>query len=563
MLVCVRKPGRASLVSWLRHKAHKAQWFIHDEYGGGLIVFSLFMLFLMLATAGIAVDTMRFETERTRLQNTTDAAVLAAASLSQVRDPQDVVEDYFAKAGLSDSLQGVEVDEGLNYREVRVMAQLPMRTILMRLAGVDQLSVPSLARAEERVNNVEVSLVVDLSGSMQGQRIANLKDASNDFVDTLLGEENDGQVSISLVPYTGQVNAGGSILSQFSVAHRQGYSHCVDFDAMDYRTTAMSPMQTLTGHGHSMPYVGYAGTGGHPPAYFSCPVAPGNAGLEVVPFESDPDLLRDRIDGMQALGATSIDIGMKWGTALLDPSVRPVVQGLIADGIVAPEYNERPHEYDDPDVMKVVVLMTDGDNFPEYRLMDSFKSGPSNVWVNEEDTSSDTYSLYSPNIDRYWWARDRSWHDQPYGYEGGQTCETQQVCTWSWRGRCYRWEEQQVCTPTGESVARRLDYPELLNRATVDWVRSNLYGRAGINPGSFTHSIPAWRKDERLQDICAAAREAGIIVFTVAFEAPANGRAQLRQCASSASHYFDVSGLDIRTAFRAIALQISQLRLTE
>jgi hypothetical protein len=51
---------------------------------GGLLVFGLFMVVPMLIAAGIAVDKIRFEYERTRLQNTADSAVLAAASLAQV-----------------------------------------------------------------------------------------------------------------------------------------------------------------------------------------------------------------------------------------------------------------------------------------------------------------------------------------------------------------------------------------------------------------------------------------------------------------------------------------------
>jgi hypothetical protein len=39
---------------------------------------------------------------RTSLQNTLDRATLAAASLSQQLDAEDVVTDYFDKAGLAD-----------------------------------------------------------------------------------------------------------------------------------------------------------------------------------------------------------------------------------------------------------------------------------------------------------------------------------------------------------------------------------------------------------------------------------------------------------------------------
>ena len=52
-------------------------------------------------------------------------------------------------------------------------------------------------------------------------------------------------------------------------------------------------------------------------------------------------------------------------------------------------------------------------------------------------------------------------------------------------------------------------------------------------------------------------------VFTVAFEAPPEAETLLQNCASKAGNYFDVEGTQISDAFTAIAVQISQLRLTE
>ena len=70
-------------------------------------------------------------------------------------------------------------------------------------------------------------------------------------------------------------------------------------------------------------------------------------------------------------------------------------------------------------------------------------------------------------------------------------------------------------------------------------------------------------KDARTQAICDAAKAEGIIVFTIGFEAPSAGQSVLQNCASSASHYFDVDGLEIADAFAAIAASIRQLRLTQ
>lgn len=70
-------------------------------------------------------------------------------------------------------------------------------------------------------------------------------------------------------------------------------------------------------------------------------------------------------------------------------------------------------------------------------------------------------------------------------------------------------------------------------------------------------------KDTRTRSICNAAKQNGIIVYTIGFEAPSAARVVLQDCASSDSHFFDVDGLEIRDAFAAIATSIRQLRLVQ
>jgi hypothetical protein len=70
-------------------------------------------------------------------------------------------------------------------------------------------------------------------------------------------------------------------------------------------------------------------------------------------------------------------------------------------------------------------------------------------------------------------------------------------------------------------------------------------------------------KDARTKAICDAAKEKGVIVFTIGFEAPSGGKAVIKDCASSDSHFFDVKGLEISDAFSSIASSIRKLRLTQ
>ena len=78
--------------------------------------------------------------------------------------------------------------------------------------------------------------------------------------------------------------------------------------------------------------------------------------------------------------------------------------------------------------------------------------------------------------------------------------------------------------------------------------------RPGSSHGSGT-------KNARLDDICDAAKDTGITVFSVGFEVTSSSATVMRNCASSPAHYFDVEGLDLTDAFAAIAREISKLRL--
>ena len=69
--------------------------------------------------------------------------------------------------------------------------------------------------------------------------------------------------------------------------------------------------------------------------------------------------------------------------------------------------------------------------------------------------------------------------------------------------------------------------------------------------------------DEKLSQTCALAKARNVVVYGIAFEAPTSGQQVIQDCATSESYYFNANGLEIQTAFRAIASNISQLRLTQ
>lgn len=238
--------------------------FRKDE-DGGIIIFSLYIFVLMLMIAGLAVDLMRVETVRTRLQGTLDRAVLAAADLDQTLPAKDVVEDYFEKAGVADYLNDVQVSEGLNYRTVSADASATIGMMFSnipaafdargeyygrKLGEMPPITIPASSTAEERVAKVEISLVVDISGSMAwnstsgNTKIFELRQAAKDFVTTVLDPDNEDRVSINLIPYSEHVNAGEDLFDRFNVTQRHNYSYCIEFPDSEFDNTNITEWRT-------------------------------------------------------------------------------------------------------------------------------------------------------------------------------------------------------------------------------------------------------------------------------------------------------------------------------
>lgn len=222
---------------WDRSRRAILRKFCRDE-DGGIIILTVVLLIAMLVIAGMAVDFMRFESRRALLQSVSDRAVLSAASLDQTLDGEEIIIDYFDKAGFPNTIVGtpsVDKEPGSGSSEVSVNSRLNVNTFYLKLVGIDTLTAPANSRAVQGVGNVEISLVLDISGSMRSRvwvdeaviggngepvinsegdvvttrvrrtRIELLQKAASDFVEELLIADYRDQISINLIPYSQQV----------------------------------------------------------------------------------------------------------------------------------------------------------------------------------------------------------------------------------------------------------------------------------------------------------------------------------------------------------------------
>ncbi len=568
-----------------------ADGFIRRE-DGTFVVFGVYVFLIILMFAGIGIDLMRYERDRAELQYTLDRAVLAAADLDQDLDPQSVVQDYFNKAGLGDYLADVTVNEGLGYRVVSANASSDMSTQFMHMTGVDTLTVPAASTAEERIDGVEISLVLDVSGSMNSNsRLYNLKIAARDFIDQMVDNSEDDKLSISIVPYATQVSLPDEMMDQFNVTTEHEYSNCINFEGSAFNTTGVSTVAELERTMHFDPWYDWDGRDNDPEELIgmddgynsSLPVCEAMANREILPLSKDRQELKDYITALTARGNTSIDLGMKWGTALLDPSLQGPVDGMIDDGKIDVAFAARPHDYDDGETLKVIVLMTDGQNTSQYYIEDDYRSGDSNIWWNEQE---EEYSVYvgldtddEDNDDNtleplFYWPFNNTWNDHAYGegtFEETTYENTDECISYRRSGSCRRYATVATTVTVDEpGEAEILTYGDLYAYTTLEWIVEDLYEPWMNDSDAWNDWYYAVRsyvgsstKDTRTRAICEEAKDENIIVFTIGFEAPSRGQEVLEDCASSPAHYFDVDGLEITDAFSSIASSIRKLRLTQ
>lgn len=564
-------------------KKRRGTGFARSE-DGSLIIFGMMVFVMILIVGGMAVDFMRFETHRTRLQETLDRAVLAAASLDQPLDPTDVVMDYVARNGLGDYVteDDIHVRSSPISRIVEVDADMDIPSFFLNLVGIDKMTAPGAASAQQMASNTEVSLVLDVSGSMSWDasgtnksRIEVLQEAAGTFINMLMCDPADptkttdctvpaGSVALHVVPYSEQVVAGEQLLDYLNVSDEHDYSSCVTWDHdSDFEDVGISSTTPLQRTGHFDPWTGYLyGTdGSDAPSDWTCRV---DTSREISIYETNVQTLHDKIDALVADGNTSIDLGMKWGAALLDDDFQDVVADMIEDKVVSNLFTNYPLSPDpeDPEkIQKVIVLMTDGVNTDQHYLFDQFRSGDSPIYTSRNDADpSDPYankrSIYRADIDMYYWPHVQYYmsypQDRPYGSGLIPQCKKK-----SDERKPWRWNNTSKCTWVDpvDLYATPLDYTEVWASYTLRWWRD--WGFLP-NPG---YQYDNGDKNARLTDMCTAAKNEGMKIFTIGFDTSYTQETLLRSCASEASYFFDANGLNLETIFQMIAREVSKLKL--
>lgn len=377
---------------------HHLRAFRKSRDGVAAVFFAL-TLVPIIGAAGAAVDVSRAYLVKQRLNMALDAAGLAvgAAQTTDRKVLEATMKSYFA-ANYPANEVGIPAVPVMKItgKSITITAEAKVGTTLMRAVGVPNIKVAAETEIVKETKGIEVALVLDNTGSMSGSKIRSLQTASKEFVNILFGNKTEGdKLAVAVVPFTGAVNIGTAMakytLPQTETTYEKvkvkkkvctekyhkkkrryvtkcknkkvteiiektvekSYSPdkwrgCVEARAGGLDLTDEYKDQDRyrwtryyweSNSSNDWPSIS-GSRGQYRGPNKQCPV-------ELLPLESTKSTILKKIDQMEANGVTHINVGAIWGWRVLSPE-EPFTEGV---------------KYTNKDYKKVMVVMTDGENF--------------------------------------------------------------------------------------------------------------------------------------------------------------------------------------------------------
>lgn len=312
-----------------------------NSSGNVVMIFALVLVPLLLVAA-FAVDSARQIGTDRHLQSAIDAASLAGARAmedSTVTDDEIkaiALESY--KANLLTAHKDAEcVDAEVTVNRlagtVQVASNCDVQTLLGESLSPETVSVASVATAKANITKLDLAMMLDVSGSMSGQKLTDLKTAAKTAASNLITPQTGDRVRVSFVSYATSVNAG----EYGNAALGRSESDDSDGDGLD--KVCVSERTGAAAWNADKPELGkWVGDDAD-----SCPDS------SLMPLTNDLSAFDLAIDSLVADGWTAGHLGIAWSWYLIAPEWETI---WPADS--APLAKTEPH------AIKAVILMTDG-----------------------------------------------------------------------------------------------------------------------------------------------------------------------------------------------------------
>lgn len=304
------------------------------------IIAALCMLSIMLSLA-VAIDSAAQLNSRKLMQSALDSASLSGAkAFASGSHTDEEVNAIVANAFRSNMLTGRSdltcgaPTTGLDDEtgDVSVSAKCSFPAMLGGSLTRDTIDISVSSTARSARTKVDVAMVLDVSRSMHGTRLEALKTAAKDAAETMVTARAAGDIRVSAVSYGTAVNAGKY--------GRYAWGEDIDLDdeGLWWMPGCVSERVGDGAWDDRAP-----GDGAWVTQAQTCP------GSQILPLTSDLDAFDANIDGLRAAGSTAGHLGIAWAWYLISPNWSDIWPAA-----------SKPRADDEADVVKVVIVMTDG-----------------------------------------------------------------------------------------------------------------------------------------------------------------------------------------------------------
>jgi Flp pilus assembly protein TadG len=575
-----------------RMKAMQSSTFLsrlrRDQKGNALAMVAASIIPLVGAIGG-GVDLTRAYMAEARLAQACDAAALAGRKVLVDGDTDDSGNVAW------NSKAGQEIQRFLNYNfpagkfgsqpiertanvneegALTVTLSTAVDTSLLRIASIDDIPIDATCSARRSGVNVDVVMVLDVTGSMAGSRIAELKTGTLSFLgtlDTLRAQLASGgtRVRVGIVPYSTTVNVGLDLLadgdyiemnaakyySRAKVPYQSGtkwYNRSYDVGKTSLDLTKFVERGRDSGFVNSYNWKGCVEmrrtvrTIGSTTPLDSIPadawdirdVAPGVDGApKWQPYILLPGPESDAQYAPPSSGAASSDTVFKKIAAESD------IYSRVPYNIVSDQSGPTTTPTSQTTGLGVTAKAPNNGCNSRVKLLAESSKDDLSAYVNALTTDGNTYH----DVGMYWGLAlisPQAPFENPSTYlADGFTGEARGV------NRYIVFMTDGQIQPTENYTAwGREKYPSDADNHTIT---------------SSGNLVDSHRRRFRL--ICEEAKRTGVEVFTVAYSSGvgASDEDSLKKCASSDEHYFKVSTGGLESAFQKIAQSIGYLRISK
>ncbi len=369
--------------------------FLRDEEGAVAMVFGL-MAIPCVMLVGFAVDMARVVAVRQQTQGMLDNAALAGAKATQgATGSLDTVAQTAAssfwnahKTQVKNAISGAESvaysSNGAKTELTWTVTQWVQTPFLSAASALSTKAVQSGAPAacaasgwqcqkleitstsivqaggNNKDTNVETALMMDITGSMSGTKLSDLKLASKDLIDIVVwNDQSKVKSRVAVLPFSAKVNVGSYAAAVTGQAATSGTSKlipCVTERIGTEQYTDEAPGTNKWIGANNQVNGGTSGsnynTGG------TCGSSDPSASEAIIALSKDKTALKARVDALTAGGATAGHLGTAWAWYALSPKWNSIwPSDSQAEG-----YDKIPTGK----LRKIAVLMTDGDYNTQY-----------------------------------------------------------------------------------------------------------------------------------------------------------------------------------------------------